>query len=96
MLFPVERPGEHITDDWKLLFFLFFLLFQNIIIFVQKKKKNCGCPTGHIFGHPLDRKQTFFRGGPILLLHVLTHVKAKNTSCAQVFRPTDFAPILLF
>ena len=29
-----------------------------------KKKKNCGHPTGHNFGHPLDRKHTFFYGQP--------------------------------
>ena len=33
----------------------------------QKKKKGkkefCDRPTGHNFGHPLDRKQTFFKGG---------------------------------
>ena len=25
-----------------------------------KKKENCGRPTDHNYGHPLDRKQTFF------------------------------------
>ena len=25
----------------------------------EKKRKNCGRPTGHNYGHPLDRKQTF-------------------------------------
>ena len=26
----------------------------------KKKKKNCGRPTDHNYGHPLDRKQTIF------------------------------------
>ena len=29
-----------------------------------KKEKNCGRPSGHNFGHPLDRNQTFFYGQP--------------------------------
>ena len=54
MLFPVERPSRYIAAD--------FLFFQNIIIFLPKNKKEkkniyifCCCPTGHNFGHPLDR-----------------------------------------
>ena len=27
-----------------------------------KKKDFCGRPSGHDLGHPLDRKQTFFKG----------------------------------
>ena len=44
--------------------------FQNIDnIFPTKQKKNvgktsCGRPTGHIYGHPLDSKQTFLCGQP--------------------------------
>ena len=29
----------------------------------EKKERNCGRPSSHNFGHPLDRKQTFFKGG---------------------------------
>ena len=41
---------------------------QNFIIFLPKKKKGnkkliLRPPPGHNFGHPLDRKQTFFKGG---------------------------------
>ena len=31
---------------------------------VEKKKKNCGRPTGFNFSHPLDRKQIFFYRQP--------------------------------
>ena len=44
------------------------LFFLNSVFFLPKKKrkerekqKSCGCPNGHNFGHPLDRKQTFLR-----------------------------------
>ena len=64
MLFPVQRPGEDITAEWELFLFHFansFFFVKNFNIFLKKKeKKNCGRPTGHNFGHPLDRKQTFF------------------------------------
>ena len=65
MLFLVQRPGEDITAEWDLFFLLFFGL-KNFNIFSpnnNNKKRYCGRPTGHNFGHPLDRKQTFFKGG---------------------------------
>ena len=39
MLFPVERPGEYITADWELLFFLPIRFRQNTIFFFFKKGK---------------------------------------------------------
>ena len=61
MLFLVQRPGDYITAEWELFFFANFIFFWlKFHHFLQKKKKNCGRPTGHNFGHPLDRKQTFF------------------------------------
>ena len=48
---------------------LFVLTGEISVIFSQKKKKKKkigGRPSGHYFGHPLDRKQTFFKGGLII------------------------------
>ena len=76
-LFLVERPGDlkkGATGD----FFFFHFCKQkqknsNIdnIFLPNKTKKygggggDCGRPTGHNYGHPLDRKQTlFFCGQP--------------------------------
>ena len=62
-------PGEDITAEWEAFFFFFFpkkrFFFKKFQSFLKKwgKKKNYGRPTGHNFGHPLDRKQTFFKGG---------------------------------
>ena len=57
MLFPVERPGESITADWELFFFLFpknsFFSYQK----GKKRKKNKDFAAAR-----LDRKQTFFKG----------------------------------
>ena len=53
--------------------FSFFFFSKVSIIFLLKKKKrgkkerNCGRPSGHNFGHPLYRKQTFFKGWPYLI-----------------------------
>ena len=46
-------------------FFFFFFFTKNGQYFPTKqkkmwRKKNCGRPTGHNYGHPLDRKHTFF------------------------------------
>ena len=56
-MFPVQRPGQDI-----------FLL----PIFIREKKtpdiapaRPPARPTGHNFCHPLDRKETFFKGGLI-------------------------------
>ena len=41
MLFPVQRPGEHITAEWELFFLIlhfFFFFGQNFIIFLPQKK----------------------------------------------------------
>ena len=59
------------------LFFSFFLIFdifcvcKNFSYFLNQKKKKtkgkkriCGRPNGHDFGHPLVRKQTFLRVAP--------------------------------
>ena len=56
--------------------FFFIFTFLHFLIFLKKKrtifsckkkkvgkKKNCGCPTGFNFSHPLDRKQIFFMDG---------------------------------
>ena len=67
----MEPPGEHITADWELFCSFFVNLFwvKNIIISLSKKLDNrkkrgfCGRLTGHNFGRPLDRKQTFFYKG---------------------------------
>ena len=71
------------TADWErfcffplLPFFAIFCCCKQIIIFLPKKKekkKSLGCPTGHNFGHPLDSKHTFFKGG----LNMTTWSKAK-------------------
>ena len=37
---------------------------------ILKKRRFCGLPTGHYYGHPLDRNQTFFKGGLINEMHV--------------------------
>ena len=38
--------------------------------------KNCSGPTGHSYGHPLDRKQTFFCGQPeYCSVHSSLHIK---------------------
>ena len=45
--------------------FLFFLSKISIFSYKKKeegKKRYCGRLTGHNCGHPLDRKQTFFKG----------------------------------
>ena len=39
---------------------LMFFFSKNFSTFPTKKIKNCGC---HNSGQPLDRKQTFFKGG---------------------------------
>ena len=38
----------------------FFPQMDNIFLPKKKKCQKKGRPTGHNFGHPLDRKQTFF------------------------------------
>ena len=38
----------------------------------MKRKRFCGRPTGHNFGHPLDRILTFFKGG---LRYLFTYYK---------------------
>ena len=56
-------------------FFFFFSIFQVQFFSIfspknthtqrrEKKRTFSGRPTGHNFGHPLDRKQTFFHGQP--------------------------------
>ena len=50
---------------------IFVVFARKISVFFLPKKRSgggggeriCGCPSGHIFGDPLDRKQTFFKGG---------------------------------
>ena len=48
--------------------FFCFCLYFCLTISLQRKnyllKINSGLPTGHHSGHPLDKKQTFFNGGP--------------------------------
>ena len=73
ILFPVQRPGVYITAEWDLFFFILppnnFLVKISSFSYQKKKKRGggggrfCGRPAGHNFGHPLDRKQTFFKGG---------------------------------
>ena len=57
MLFPVKRPGEFFAKKIFDIIFSFFLQ-QN-----REKNRFCSRVTGHKFGHPLYRKQTFFKGG---------------------------------
>ena len=54
-------------------FFLSFFSFKIVGTLLTKKKREkdkkkkkvfCLRPSGHNFGHPLDRKQTSFKGGP--------------------------------
>ena len=75
MLFPVQWPGEDVIAEC--FFFFFFLSFCHFFFFFcqkfqnfltgkekkesEKKEKIVGRPTGHNFGHPLDRKQIFLR-----------------------------------
>ena len=70
ILFPVHRPGELMSAEWIHFFHISEIIFSSIfhIISIQRKKyiekkKFCGLPTGHNYGHPVDRKQTFFKGG---------------------------------
>ena len=54
---------DSITGDFVLNFCQYFDVFFHY--FLTKKTKqffDCGRPTGHNFGHPLYRKQTFFKG----------------------------------
>ena len=69
MLFPVERPVEYITGEWDFFIYFFLFIFLFIYFFSQKilfsyikkrEKRFCG---RHVFGRPLDRKQTVFKGG---------------------------------
>ena len=60
----------YIRADWKLFFSIFEQNYfsKNVSTFLTKKKKgkkrsNCCRPSGLNFGHPLDSKQTFFKGG---------------------------------
>ena len=74
-VFLIQRLGENIRADWDpffrfffflegTLFFDFFFFFQKKISnFLKKKKRICGRPGGHALGHPLDRRQAFFKGG---------------------------------
>ena len=53
----------------------FFIFFANLFVFkyhfnyflIKKKKTFYSRPTGHSFGHPLDRKQTFFFKGGLII-----------------------------
>ena len=48
-------------------FFFFFPKLDNVFLPNKNKcgkKKNCSRPTGHYYGHPLDRKQTIFYEQP--------------------------------
>ena len=71
MLFPVQRPGESMRADWDLFFFISTIYFFQYYFYYfltkkkekQKKRRFSVRPTGHNFGHPLYRKQTFFKGG---------------------------------
>ena len=73
IMFPVHRPGDLISGEWAHFFhilkiFLFFLSITPIVSIQQekiylKKRRFCGLPTGHYYGHPVDRKQTFFKDG---------------------------------
>ena len=63
ILVPVHRPGELISA--KCFFFLrfsrFFLFPAYSTSFLYREKRFCSLPTCHNYGHPLDRKQTFFK-----------------------------------
>ena len=53
------------SANWEL-FFTIFSLVKNIIIFLLERKKEKQIllpPDWPQFSHPLDRKQTFFKGG---------------------------------
>ena len=54
------------TDNY--FYLLFFYLKNNIIISLpvkkKKKMKNCGRPTGHNFGHSMERNTLLFKCGP--------------------------------
>ena len=61
----------------------FFSKMDNI--FLQKKKKigekNCDCPTGQNYSHPLDWKQTFFVGWP--------HVASVSDTATKILLPNS-------
>ena len=59
----------------------------------KKGKENCGCPSGHNFGYPVDRKETSFYWWPcadfpiphlVSMLHVALSVK--DTATLSVIR----------
>ena len=85
MLFLVQRLGEDITADWELFFsfchfFYFFFNSQKFQYFLTHKKKEggkryCGHPTGHNFGHLLDRKHTFLRVA-LLVYYIIVNCMA--------------------
>ena len=57
-MFPVQRPVSFLQKEKWTIFS--YQKKKN----VGKKRKKCSRPTGHNFGHPLDRKHTFFYGQP--------------------------------
>ena len=66
-LFPVHRPGDSFKCRVGIFFshFPIFLFFPSIFLTISIQRgggggRFCGLPTGHYYGHPLDRKHTFF------------------------------------
>ena len=65
-------------------FFFFFFFFLISVLFLQKKGwgvRSCGCPSGHNFVHPLDRKLPFFKGGLTYLTCHKAILKNNFVSC---------------
>ena len=54
------QNGSFFFFIWPIYLFFFVKISSFSYKNKNEKKKNCGRPTGHNFGHPLHRKQTFF------------------------------------
>ena len=70
MVFLVQWRCKNVKPDWELFFFIFAKENFNIIFTIFLLKRFCGRPSDYNFGHTLDRKQTFFKGGPINMLEI--------------------------
>ena len=61
----------------------------------KKKRRFCGLPTGHNYGHPVDRKQTFFKGG-LMPTHVFVSSPPPPRQVWSQHIPTTRPPPVLY